>query len=84
MRVAQWIRKPYKKALDFISGFNIKLARCKKTIQTAQTNAEVVELVDTLDLGSSAARRGGSSPLFGTIQLAGIKFDSGFFDGVVS
>ena len=29
--------------------------------------AEVVELVDTLDLGSSAARRGGSSPLFGTI-----------------
>jgi hypothetical protein len=28
--------------------------------------AEVVELVDTLDLGSSAARRGGSSPLFGT------------------
>ncbi len=31
--------------------------------------AEVVELVDTLDLGSSAARRGGSSPLFGTIQI---------------
>ena len=27
----------------------------------------MVELVDTLDLGSSAARRGGSSPLFGTI-----------------
>ena len=29
--------------------------------------AEVVKLVDTLDLGSSAARRGGSSPLLGTI-----------------
>ena len=29
--------------------------------------AEVVELVDTLDLGSSAVRCGGSSPLFGTL-----------------
>ena len=26
----------------------------------------MVELVDTLDLGSSVARRGGSSPLLGT------------------
>ena len=31
------------------------------------THADVVELVDTLDLGSSAARRGGSSPLIRTI-----------------
>ena len=30
--------------------------------------AEVVELVDTLDLGSSAARRRSSSLLFGTIS----------------
>ena len=28
----------------------------------------MVELVDTLDLGSSAVTRGGSSPLFGTIN----------------
>ncbi len=34
---------------------------------TKQGFAEVVELVDTLDLGSSAARRGSSSLLFGTI-----------------
>jgi hypothetical protein len=27
-----------------------------------QTDADVAELVDALDLGSSAARRGGSSP----------------------
>ena len=30
-------------------------------------NADVAELVDALDLGSSAARRGGSSPLIRTI-----------------
>ena len=41
----------------------------------------MVELVDTLDLGSSVARRGGSSPLFGTIYRAGIFRDSGFFIG---
>jgi hypothetical protein len=32
----------------------------------AITQADVVELVDTLDLGSSAERRGGSSPLIRT------------------
>ena len=33
----------------------------------ARTNsADVVELVDTLDLGSSAARRGGSTPFIRT------------------
>ncbi len=30
-------------------------------------SARVVELADTLDLGSSAARLGGSTPLAGTI-----------------
>ena len=37
--------------------------------------AEVVELVDTLDLGSSAARRGSSSLLFGTMNKDG-RFES--------
>lgn len=32
-------------------------------------NADVAELVDALDLGSSAARRGGSSPLIRTTAL---------------
>lgn len=32
--------------------------------------ADVAELVDALDLGSSAARRGGSSPLIRTKFLA--------------
>ncbi len=31
--------------------------------------AEVVELVDTLDLGSSAARCEGSNPFFGTMNI---------------
>ena len=35
---------------------------------TVKTYAWVVELVDTLDLGSSAARCRGSTPLPGTIQ----------------
>ncbi len=34
----------------------------KTTIVADKATAGVVELVDTLDLGSSAARRGGSSP----------------------
>ena len=34
---------------------------------TTKGSAEVVELVDTLDLGSSVERREGSSPFFGTI-----------------
>ena len=38
---------------------------------TTKYYAEVVELVDTLDLGSSAARRGSSSLLFGTIIKTG-------------
>lgn len=36
-------------------------------INEASEYAQVVELVDTLDLGSSAGRCGGSSPLLGTI-----------------
>jgi hypothetical protein len=34
-----------------------------------QTPADVVELVDTLALGASAARREGSSPFIRTIRL---------------
>ncbi len=34
-----------------------------------KTHADVAELVDALDLGSSAARRGGSSPLIRTRSL---------------
>ena len=36
----------------------------------SRTYADVAELVDALDLGSSAERRGGSSPLIRTIMLA--------------
>ena len=32
-------------------------------------NAQLVELADTLDLGSSAERRGGSTPSLGTTSL---------------
>jgi len=42
------------------------------------TDADVAELVDALDLGSSAARRGGSSPLIRTsppLQVGGLAFD---------
>jgi hypothetical protein len=35
-------------------------------------NADVAELVDALDLGSSAERRGGSSPFIRTNQHLGI------------
>ena len=34
--------------------------------------ADVAELVDALDLGSSAARRGGSSPFIRTINVNNI------------
>ena len=36
--------------------------------------ADVVKLVDTLDLGSSAARFGGSSPSIRTITIINIEF----------
>lgn len=36
--------------------------------------AGVVELVDTLALGASAEKHGGSSPLPGTKNFAGAKF----------
>ena len=36
-------------------------------------NAGVVKLVDTLDLGSSASRHGGSSPFTRTIALAYVR-----------
>ena len=39
----------------------------KNSIFAIQFTADVVELVDTLDLGSSAARRGGSTPFTRTI-----------------
>ena len=39
--------------------------------------AGVVELVDTLDLGSSAARRGGSSPFTRTTR--GVRFIRALF-----
>jgi hypothetical protein len=34
-------------------------------------NAKVAELVDALDLGSSASRRGGSSPFLRTMNVFG-------------
>ena len=37
-----------------------------------RVSADVAELVDALDLGSSAARRGGSSPFIRTTVLCGI------------
>jgi hypothetical protein len=36
---------------------------------TSSQSAKVAELVDALDLGSSAARRAGSSPAFRTIDF---------------
>ena len=39
----------------------------KNSIFAIHYDADVVELVDTLDLGSSAARRGGSTPFIRTI-----------------
>ena len=38
--------------------------RCKTSPSAISQNAEVAELVDALDLGSSGAIRGGSSPPF--------------------
>ena len=38
------------------------------TIPLEYIRAKVAELVDALDLGSSAARRAGSSPVFRTRQ----------------
>ena len=37
-----------------------------KSDRVINKHAHVVELVDTLDLGSSAERRAGSSPVMGT------------------
>ncbi len=39
------------------------LTRSQVSVYYKLVYASVVELVDTLDLGSSVARRGGSSPL---------------------
>ena len=58
---------------------NVKIQHLLKGSNVlAITHAGVVKLVDTLDLGSSAARLGGSSPSTRTIQK---KSDSwvGFF-----
>jgi hypothetical protein len=49
----------------------LKLRSAKHNFQQyLNTNADVVELVDTLDLGSSAARCGGSSPFIRTIKAS--------------
>ena len=40
----------------------------KNYIFAIHFTADVVELVDTLDLGSSAVRRGGSTPFIRTIK----------------
>ena len=40
----------------------------KNSIFAISFDADVVELVDTLDLGSSAARRGGSTPFIRTLK----------------
>ncbi len=54
----------------YVSSFDISftdlLARTAVSSVEALNNADVAELVDALDLGSSAARRGGSSPLIRT------------------
>lgn len=42
-------------------------------IHRRQSHADVVELVDTLVLGTSAARREGSSPFIRTIALMSSK-----------
>ena len=46
-----------------------KNARLRIKKYCSLNNADVVELVDTLDLGSSAARRGGSTPFIRTKAL---------------
>ncbi len=39
------------------------------TLQSVLTKADVAKLVDALDLGSSAARHGGSSPSIRTTKI---------------
>ena len=46
------------------------VARRVSLLYRPRLDADVVELVDTLDLGSSAARRGGSSPFIRTNKQA--------------
>ena len=46
-----------------IRGFNVDRSGMA---WECRTNADVAELVDALDLGSSAERRGGSSPFIRT------------------
>lgn len=52
------------RALLPATGLNLPVSTCK---------AQVAELVDAPDLGSGAARRGGSSPFLGTkLEYIGI------------
>ncbi len=48
---------------------DLEIDRRRATWDLPNSRADVVELVDTLDLGSSAERRGGSSPLIRTKNL---------------
>ena len=64
-------RKPAYSRLPRRSGFAASTSRMQRHIGHAAPSlqcphAKVAELVDALDLGSSAARRGGSSPPFRT------------------
>lgn len=49
---------------SFVQAF--RFLRPPATMNACAGHAKVAELVDALDLGSSAARRGGSSPPFRT------------------
>ena len=51
---------PFLAGHDYVLVVTIPIARIEG--QKAKVYARVAELVDALDLGSSAARRGGSSP----------------------
>lgn len=55
--------------LSFPKNISYICAAVVRNDSSSLVNADVVELVDTLDLGSSALRRGGSSPFIRTQYL---------------
>ena len=69
-RSEPWVRLEKRKIKQFARSVFIKEKNvyiCKPKTNSSFVHADVVKLVDTLDLGSCAARRGGSSPFIRTL-----------------